>query len=104
MIRIMYLAITMMCLAVTLLIGFHLGNRAAEAQGTGAVVAIESATGRGGNFWAITDNGDVYHVDPCCPFGSQWFGNVLTGVQSGADLNVEPTTWGALKDRYNKDD
>jgi len=93
-----YLSLTLLCLSLTLLVGFHLGNRSAQAQGMGSVVGIESATGNGGNFWAITDTGDVYHVDPCCPFNAWWIGNVLTG--SGAATDTQPSTWGQMKRKY----
>jgi hypothetical protein len=94
--QLMYFSFATLCFSLALLIGFHLGSRQAQAQGTGVVAAMENAAGNGGNFWVVTDGGDVYLVDPCCPFSSTWSGNVL----NGAATNATPTTWGSLKQKY----
>ena len=61
--RLFYMTGSLFFLAVILLIGFHLGQTAAEAQGDGEVVTI--ATGpTAGDVWFATSSGDVYRRSP----------------------------------------
>jgi hypothetical protein len=61
--RLFYITGTICFLAVTLLIGFHLGHTSAEAQGNGEVVSISSGP-TSGDVWFATSTGDVYRRSP----------------------------------------
>ncbi|MEJ2720113.1 MAG: hypothetical protein P8181_03095, partial [bacterium] len=76
----LYLSLSVLCLAVSALIGFHIGNTTARAEApTGVITGVivwEDET------YAILDNGDVYrnNVIPRAPamyIGNYWGGERL---------------------------
>ncbi len=97
-----YLSAGLMCLAITLLVGFHIGSRSVQAQAPGIVVGV--AAGNTTSMGLILENGDVWvnqapgaparFMNPAVPLGNFWTG--------AAPVPVSEQTWGSVKDAYKK--
>jgi hypothetical protein len=85
-----------MCLAVTLLVGVHIGQGTAQAIGGDTVAAATPL----GNCLVFTTNGDAYYIERGAYGG---IGSVVyqRNILGGA-VQVEPTTWGNLKQKFVK--
>ncbi len=90
--KLFYLTGSVCFLAVTLLIGFHLGQRTAEAQGSGEIVGFTNAVGA---VAVVTSGGDVYRAD----IGAGGLEHIgySGNIFGGAPVNVESSTWGRIK-------
>jgi hypothetical protein len=118
----MHLSIGLLCLALTALIGFHLGSRAASADfdNSGVVVGIANDyfLMNDGSIWAL-DAAGAWRPHPPVPVPVAdiklwdkdhivtkddviWFVLNAEWVQANPPYPapVEPTTWGRLKTRY----
>ena len=129
--RLMYLSISILCLSLSLLIGFHFGASTARADwdGTGQILAQEGP-------WFLLADGTVTGLDtpggvPTWHPDSRWVvpSNFLSQIKlwgintfvttsdevyvwalgawvsagvPGGGTNIEPTTWGQLKGKYDK--
>ena len=95
--RFTLLSIGILCLALSALVGFHVGNRTVQAQTTETVfLTSQYANGNGYTVIAILPNGDVYErecrnydpFDPTKPalfFGNFWDDN--PPVPTSSDKN-----------------
>lgn len=128
--HLMYLSITILCLSVSALIGFHLGVQKAEADFTPSGWVIGShgllALTSDGLCWQIFDDvwGRVPQYDLPIPTSDVKFWAATTIIttsdegwhwQSGEWSNIgtpggtsgvdaTPTTWGQLKNKYQEED
>ncbi len=101
----MYLSITMLCLALTLLIGFHLGSHSVQAQApepiTGYRVLSPSQSTLVDHFLMLS-NGDVSRQSHDKTFGAifneppTYVGNFWSGVP----VPVSESTWGKIKGQF----
>ncbi len=103
--RFMYLSVAMLCLALTLLIGFHIGTRSVQAQApepiTGYVVSQPSTQV---SHYVMLSNGDVYRQIHDQSVGAV-FGTPtprFLGNFWGGTVPVSERTWGSTKDAYKK--
>jgi hypothetical protein len=102
--RFMFLSIGVLCLAVSALIGFHIGSQTAEAQ-TSETTYMAVAEGTSFHVIAIQPNGDVYRravvgsgwqtSDPPQFYGNYWWSSTVA---------TQPGTWGGVKGKYNDKD
>ena len=97
--RLMQISIMLMCLSITLMVGVHIGQKAANAQG-GSVIGGATQPDSNSQIGIYMENGDWYLHDPTANPGSQLtsMGNIFTGTA------VESSTWGQIKTRYVEDD
>ena len=97
--RLVQISIMLMCLSITLMVGVHIGQQAATAQGTG-VLAAATQPDSNSKINIYMENGDWYRHDPTANPGSQLesLGNIFTGTA------VNSSTWGQIKTRYIEDD
>ena len=59
--RVLMFSVSVLCLAVSLLIGFHVGSQQVEAQAPAGVQYFYQQYGNSDHYLAILPNGDVYH-------------------------------------------
>ena len=144
--RFMYLSISILCLSVSLLIGFHFGNKNAGAGYVDPTPAgnVISASDDGLHLYVLNTSGEIWLLSravagwsgpfirtPPLPvpisdvayWGGQgnavitksdvgyfWDGasgswisaGPIPGTTTGVPTNIEPTTWGQLKEKYDK--
>jgi|GEM_PF-6311833 len=93
--RFMYLSITLMCLSVTLLIGVHIGSQSAQAQSGAMIVGFTYDNNSG--YYVIIDNGDIFYKDINVSSWGQSSYVYKGNFWGGLPVNVESTTWGAIK-------
>jgi len=125
--RLMYLSILILCLSVSLLMGFHLGVNTARAdfQPGGVIIGTTdnvflTSDGLG---WAYASQGWIRltNVDVPSELVSQikfWHGSSFVTTSDevyvdgpnwinvgtpGVPSSIEPTTWGQLKGKYEED-
>lgn len=124
--RLMYLSVSILCLSLSLLIGFHLGVRNAEADWTNTGTVIGQLHGflltKDGLAWNIEGTSFVREATRDIPtellpqiksWSASYFvtnsdevyalisglGWVSLGTP-GVPSSTEPTTWGKLKSQY----
>ena len=131
--RLMMLSISILCLSVSALIGFHLGVQKAEADfnPNGFIVGGTSTAAA----WVLTSSGEVWsYPNPNGPWTAQcrldvqepisniklWMlYNFVTnsdevwqlqagvwtniGTPPGGGVTTNPTTWGQLKNKYQEE-
>jgi len=104
-----YFSISVLCLAIAALIGFHIGSRSVEAQSTdlpieGYSVVQAPADSPYFHHYVIYSNGDVYrrtldvNTDEFTP-EHLFVGNFFDGE---APVNASESTWGNIKNQLKK--
>ena len=101
--RFMFLSITVMCMAVTLLIGMHIGSKNVEAQAS----TVTGFSVSGEYVWVMLSNGEVYSR-PVEYYGDEnweWKSSLLpqpdlTGSFFNGPVPVSEQTWGGIKGQY----
>jgi hypothetical protein len=100
----MYFSISILCLSIAALIGFHIGSRSAVAQAPEPIAGYSmSVDGDLRIHYVMLSNGDVYGnynhgaSHSMFPGPAQYRGNFWTGT---APVPTSPTTWGGVKGKY----
>jgi len=108
--RFMYLSVGVLCLSLSALIGFHMGNRSAQAQAPAPYVGFFF---EGGRAYVMDANGDVWKqvlgnygavettcggsapILTFCPDPPKHIGNIW----GNGPVATDQSTWGTVKDR-----
>ena len=99
--RFMMFSVSALCLAVAVLIGFHVGSQKAEAQTGMAIIGFSTDLNSTLQF-AMLENGDVYSrafsaaAKEYGPAPAVFAGNFFEG--SGV-VATDQSTWGDIKQR-----
>ena len=104
--RFMYFSVSVLCLALAALVGFHIGNQPATAQ-----VAPASVVGTFGTLYnhvVLLANGDVYYRDATdlgCEVGHMCYQNqspatYVGNFWGGQPVPTAPSTLGGVKAKY----
>ena len=107
--RLFYFSVSVLCLALASLIGFHIGSRTVEAQSAdlpieGYSVVQASSNSSFFHHYVIYSNGDVYRrtidvtTDEFTP-EHLFVGNFFDGE---APVNASESTWGNVKNQFKR--
>lgn len=88
-----------------LMVAYHLGTREAEAQSSGAINGLTATAwgqvpGDAGTMYIVTPNGDCFsrRIDGSNNLnGSVYY---MGNFWGGGTINVQPETWGGVKEKY----
>jgi hypothetical protein len=114
--KFMQFSISVLCLTIAALVGFHIGSGKAQAQ-SGTIVSFASGIEGGGVHYVILSNGDVYRqrtfnqgatgssacdgayglATYCAP--PDYIGNFWTGT---SPVGLSPASLGTVKSNYRK--
>lgn len=109
--RFMQFSIGVLCLSIAALIGFHVGNQSAQAQGTEATgfTAWQGGNGSAWTFYVLEANGDLWVKQANWGASATCGGSVLLcegpPVYMGnfwgeQPIQTAPSTLGGVKSKY----
>jgi len=96
--RFLMFSVSVLCLSVAVLIGFHVGSQRAEAQAGGEIVGYQSLLGSMTTLnHVLLSNGDLYYRTYSAYNGTfgelKYCGNFF----DGAAVSTTPSTWSDVK-------
>lgn len=99
--KLMYLSISMLCLAITMLIGFHIGSQSVKAQAPEAISGYRIYQDGGHvRHFVLLSNGDIYRRQH--PQGSESLAPLvyLGNFWEGGPVPTSPQSLGGVKEQY----
>jgi hypothetical protein len=102
--KLMYLSISILCLSISALIGFHVGSQSVQAQAPELITGYGVIRHVGDNLvdhFVMLSNGDVWKQDSVDDdFGTPTRSPVYMGNFWGGTVPTGATSWGQIKGEY----
>ena len=100
--RFLMFSVSVLCLALTALIGFYIGSHEVEAQNPPAEFQYEIGGYNGQSHYLMLPNGDVYLRTGTTTFGNQSPASYVGNFFEGGAVSTEQNSWSGVKGQFEK--